>query len=169
MGWKDDPVVVRAEQLGRNLCQNDPLVGDDHAYHQGTLGKISDIAADSATLGLAKPLISGVGQAIAALGGKNLMPSVAQQKVELAQKESDVGPLASTAASIAGYAAPGNVLGPIAAGMTGGPIAAGALEGAAAGGISGAANNPDSPLGSAESERSSAGFSAAQAGRSARA
>ena len=79
------------------------------------------------------------------------MPSVAQQKVELAQKESDVGPLASTAASIAGYAAPGNVLGPIAAGMTGGPIAAGALEGATAGGISGAANNPDSPLGSAES------------------
>ncbi len=158
-GWQDDPVVAPAPAG----WQNDPIVsGGDaksattNAYKKTAFDKITDIAADSATLGLSKVINSGVGSLLEPLTGVHT-PTVAEQNAILAQEGADVGPLASTAASIAGYAAPGKILGPIASSMTGGPLSAAVAEGAMAGGISGAANNPSDPV-------SGAGWGAAEGG-----
>jgi hypothetical protein len=118
------------------------------AYEPGTLGKISDIAANSATLGLSPLVNSAVGQLGGALGIQNRMPSVAEANAKTGQEESDVGPVTSALANTAGYMTPGKVLGPIAQGIAGTGLAGTALEGGLAGGIYGAATNPETPVSS---------------------
>ena len=106
----------------------------------GWLHKMSNIFDDSATLGGADAATGTVGNLLRGAGIANATPDVATLRAQTGQNRTDVGPLASAAADIAGYAVgPGAVgVGEKLAGLAGGKLWArmggSAAEGALASG-----------------------------------
>ena len=78
------------------------------------LYKINRIFENALTANLADPATAAMGNVARYLGIQNTTPNVSQLRAETKQDRADVGPVASTAADIAGYTmGPGKLLGPL--------------------------------------------------------
>ena len=73
----------------------------------GWLHKMSNIFDDSATFGAIDPATAKVGELLRSAGVSNATPDAATLRAQTSQNRTDVGPLASGAADIAGYAVGG--------------------------------------------------------------
>ena len=74
---------------------------DPNAYQPTWLDKVTNVAADSATRGLADTISGGAGDLLSKIGVKG-MPSTEQLRATTQSQRSDIGPVAGTIADLAG-------------------------------------------------------------------
>lgn len=135
----------------------EPAKPDPNAYQSpdwlpgaGFLHKLGDVFDNAFTANTANLATAKAGEFARAHGIQNTTPDVSTLRATTEQNRKDVGPIASTAADIAGYTmGPGKILGPLAGKLapTIGRYGAAAFEGGAGSALNSAGNQAGNPNG----------------------